>query len=72
MRSASVAGRISFLAVRQSEVVLTCGIAIGKSGADVWMVSAEPVRFKELVLETVLAGALHLLGKMWIGLIHGW
>ena len=33
IRSASVAGRISFVAVSEKEVVLTCGIAAGKAGA---------------------------------------
>lgn len=57
MRTASVAGRISFMAVRQNDVALTCGLAIGKAGADVWMVSASPAVSKDLVLETVMAGA---------------
>ena len=59
IRSASTAGRISFLAVRKDAVDLTCGIAIGKAGDDVWMVSAEPARSKQLVLETVMTGAFH-------------
>jgi hypothetical protein len=66
IRSASVAGRISFMAVRSNKVILTCGIAVGKAGADVWMVSAEPASSKQLVLETAMAGALHR------KLVDGW
>lgn len=58
-RTASVTGRISFMAVQGDEVELTHGIAVGKDGGDVWMVSAAPAQSKDLVLETVMAGALH-------------
>lgn len=66
IRTASIAGRISFLAVGDSDVLLTCGLAIGKAGADVWMASVLPNASKQLVLETVMVGALH--GN----LVEGW
>ena len=58
-RTASVAGRISFMAVQGDEVELTYGIAVGKDGGDVWMATAAPTQSKDMVLETVMAGALH-------------
>ena len=66
MRTASVAGRISFLSVYDGRVTLAHGIAIGKSGADIWMASATPYQSKNLVLETVMAGAFHR------SLVEGW
>lgn len=66
MRTASVSGRISFMGVNDDQVTLTHGIAIGKSGGDIWMVSATPSKSKDLVLETVMAGAFHR------SLVEGW
>lgn len=59
MRASSVNARISFMAVRGDDLVLTYGMAVGQAGSEVWMVWAEPPQSEMLTLEVVLAGAVH-------------
>ena len=57
MRTSTLRGRISFLAVRKDDAVLTSGLTVDQDGGDIWMTIAAQSQADGLVRETVLKGA---------------
>ena len=69
MRTSTLAGRISFMRVRNDGVVFTYGVTVGQDGDDIWMAYAAPSQADGLTLETVLKGAFrHQLERGWSSL----
>ena len=57
IRTSSLAGRVSFIAVQGASVDLTHGMAVGQDGDVVWMAYTLSSQSSGLVLETVMEGA---------------